>query len=203
MTATSSPSPAPAGLGADAATSYRVDLTYRDIIPWSPRQRQRSQRHQPEWCSPAKRCPSDQGWFRQQLLHHDTNDLTGNTFTYTISNGAGTSTATVNVGVMQVDTGGNDNPDLSARTYDFSYLATGDGKDKFIGGPAPMISSAARATTRISFPSPVAATILSTSPYWEGPAATSSRSQRPSAPRSRISIFSASTLTWLDRLTIF
>ena len=65
----------------------------------------------------------------------DTNDLTGNTFTYTISNGAGTSTATVNVGVMQVDTGGNDNPDLSARTYDFSYLATGDGKDKFIGGP--------------------------------------------------------------------
>ena len=65
----------------------------------------------------------------------DTNDLTGNTFTYTISNGAGTSTATVNVGVLQVNTGGNDSPDLSGRTYDFSYLATGDGKDKFIGGP--------------------------------------------------------------------
>ena len=52
----------------------------------------------------------------------DTSDLTGNTFTYTISDGAGTSTATVNVGVLQVNTGGNDSPDLSGRTYDFSYI---------------------------------------------------------------------------------
>ncbi len=64
----------------------------------------------------------------------DTNDLTGNTFTYTISDGAGTSTATVNVGVMQVNTSGNDTPDLSARTYDFSYISTGGGNDRFIGG---------------------------------------------------------------------
>ena len=65
----------------------------------------------------------------------DVSDLTGNTFTYTISDGAGTSTATVNVGVMHVDTSGNDNADLSAQTYDFSYIVTGDGKDKFIDGP--------------------------------------------------------------------
>ena len=52
----------------------------------------------------------------------DTSDLTGNTFTYTISNGSGTSTATVNVGVMQVNTGGDDTADLSGQTYDFSYI---------------------------------------------------------------------------------
>ena len=67
----------------------------------------------------------------------DTSDLTGNTFTYTVSDG---STATVNVGVMQV--GGGLTIDLSRETYDFSYIATGNGKDafdngneKFIGGP--------------------------------------------------------------------
>ena len=65
----------------------------------------------------------------------DTNDLTGNTFTYTISDGSGTSTATVNVGVMQVNTSGNDTPDLSAQTYDFSYISAGDGNDRFTGGP--------------------------------------------------------------------
>ena len=52
----------------------------------------------------------------------DTSDLTGNTFTYTISDGAGTSTATVNVGVMHVNTSGNDNrrsvsPDLRFLVY--------------------------------------------------------------------------------------
>ena len=65
----------------------------------------------------------------------DTRDLTGNTFTYTISDGSGTSTATVNVGVMQVNTSGNDNPDLSAQTYDFSYISTGGGNDRFTEGP--------------------------------------------------------------------
>ena len=67
----------------------------------------------------------------------NTSDLTGNTFTYTVSNGSGTSTATVNVGVMQVNTGGNDTVDLSAQTYDFSYMSTGrsNGNDTFIGGP--------------------------------------------------------------------
>ena len=65
----------------------------------------------------------------------DTSDLTGNTFTYTISDGSGTSTATVNVGVMQVNTGGSDTPDLSAQTYDFSYISAGGGNDTFTGGP--------------------------------------------------------------------
>ena len=64
-----------------------------------------------------------------------TSDLTGNTFTYTISNASGSSTATVNVGVMQVNTGANDAADLSAQTYDFSYIFTGSGNDRFDGGP--------------------------------------------------------------------
>ena len=49
----------------------------------------------------------------------DISDLIGNTFTYTVSDG---STATVNVGVMQV--GGGLTVDLSQETYDFSYMAT-------------------------------------------------------------------------------
>ncbi len=65
----------------------------------------------------------------------NTSDLTGNTFTYSISNGSGTSTATVDVGVMQVNTGGGDTPDLSNQTYDFSYIATGNANDKLISGP--------------------------------------------------------------------
>ena len=66
----------------------------------------------------------------------DTSDLIGNTFTYTVSDG---STATVNVGVMQV---GGGTVDLSRETYDFSYISTENGKvefdngnEKFIGGP--------------------------------------------------------------------
>ena len=65
----------------------------------------------------------------------DTSDLTGNTFTYTISDGSGTSTATVNVGVMHVNTDARDTPDLSALTYDFSYISAGGGNDMFTGGP--------------------------------------------------------------------
>ena len=69
----------------------------------------------------------------------DISDLIGNTFTYTVSDG---STATVNVGVMQV--GGGLPVDLSQETYDFSYMFPGNsnradtfsnGNDKFIGGP--------------------------------------------------------------------
>ena len=61
----------------------------------------------------------------------DISDLIGNTFTYTVSDG---STATVNVGVMQV--GGGLPVDLSQETYDFSYMFPGNsnGTDAFSNG---------------------------------------------------------------------
>ena len=99
----------------------------------------------------------------------DTSDLIGNTFTYTVSNG---STATVNVGVMQV--GGGLPVDLSRETYDFSYMFPGNSNGADRSATATIsssaarvrtISSVARATTRISLPSPAAATIRSTSPF--------------------------------------
>ncbi len=65
----------------------------------------------------------------------DTSDLSGNAFTYTISDSSGTSTATVDVGVMQVNANGKDTADLSGQTYDFSYIFTGGGNDNFISGP--------------------------------------------------------------------
>src|SRR5262249_6274347 len=65
----------------------------------------------------------------------DVSDSTGNTFTYTISNGSHTATATVNVGVLQVNTGGGAIADLSGQTYDFSYITTGGGNDTYTSGP--------------------------------------------------------------------
>ena len=65
-----------------------------------------------------------------------TSDLSGNAFTYTISDSSGTSTATVDVGVMQVNANGKDTADLSGQTYDFSYIFTGGGNDNFISGPS-------------------------------------------------------------------
>jgi VCBS repeat-containing protein len=62
-------------------------------------------------------------------------DSTGNTFTYTISNGLDTAIGTVNVGVLQVNTGGGSSPDLSAQIYDFSYITTGAGTDTYTAGP--------------------------------------------------------------------
>ena len=57
----------------------------------------------------------------------DTSDLIGNTFTYTVSDG---STATVNVGVMQV--GGGLPVDLSRETYDFSYMFPGNSNGRYV-----------------------------------------------------------------------
>src|SRR4029079_14733047 len=70
-------------------------------------------------------------------------DPIANTFTYTISSGLGISTATVNVDVMQANTGAGLTIDLLPRTYDFSYLdaagandplTAGVGTDYFFGG---------------------------------------------------------------------
>ena len=134
----------------------------------------------------------------------DTSDLTGNTFTYTISDGSGTSTATVNVGVMHVNTDVEATPPICQARLTISRISSlATAMISSSAARAPTISSVARATTRISLPSPAAAMILSTSRYWEAPATTSSRSRPPSGHRSQISIFSASMPTRMDRLTIF
>ena len=51
-------------------------------------------------------------------------DLTGNSFTYTISTASGTSTASVDVGILPINNPFPVSTDLSGQFYDFSYLFT-------------------------------------------------------------------------------
>ena len=134
----------------------------------------------------------------------DTSDLTGNTFTYTVSNGSGTSTATVNVGVMQVNTDGRDTPDLSAPDLRFlvyvhrrwqRHVHRRPGHRPFLRRQRQRHLSVCLHRRRQRSDQRVHSR--------RRRATTSSRSRPPSVPRTRISIFSVSTLTWMDRLTIF
>ena len=62
-------------------------------------------------------------------------DTTGNTLTYTVSDGnGGTATGIVNIRALNANNNGSDNENISNQTYEFAYLSTGDGNDTITGG---------------------------------------------------------------------
>ena len=63
-------------------------------------------------------------------------DLSGNSFTYTISTASGTSTASVGVGILPINNPFGVSTDLSGEFYDFSYLFTNAGDDRLGAGGA-------------------------------------------------------------------
>ena len=63
-------------------------------------------------------------------------DVTGNSFTYTISTASGTSTASVAVSILPINNSFPVSTDLSGQFYDFSYLFTNSGDDVLGAGGA-------------------------------------------------------------------